>query len=138
MAIGFIARSLISSIFVTGGVAAVKEPGGRTELVQKAFSKVGVELAEPEAETLVKVNGAVMVGAGATFALGLFKKTSALALIGALVPTTVAGHPFWEETSPQARAGQQVQFLKNAAIVGGLIAACVGAEKAKSAKKSRG
>jgi len=37
------------------------------------------------------------------------------------VPTTLAGHRFWEEEDEAARAQQTVQFLKNAAMMGGLL-----------------
>ena len=117
----FIARAFVGSIFISGGLSAIKSPGPRTAVVEKAAGMINVDLAEAEAETLVKLNGAVMLGAGSTLALGLFPRLSAAALIASLVPTTVAGHPFWKETDPQAKNGQRIQFLKNLAIVGGLM-----------------
>lgn len=129
----FLARSAISSIFVFGGQAAMREPGGRTAMVEKAGRTVGLELDENEAATLVKLNGAVMAGAGATFALGILPRVSAAALIGSLVPTTLTGHAFWEEKDPAARKVQLTQFLKNAAIVGGLALVLFGGGKRDSA-----
>jgi hypothetical protein len=38
-----------------------------------------------------------------------------------MVPTTVAGHPFWEIDDPVKRSQQRVQFLKNTGIFGGLL-----------------
>lgn len=128
----FIARAAISSIFVYAGQAAAREPGGRGKAVQKLAKQVGVSLDDREADTLVKLNGAVMTGAGATLALGIFPKLSAATLIGSLVPTTVAGHPFWEETDPQARQMQATQFAKNASIIGGLLLIVLGSRKAKA------
>ncbi len=72
---------------------------------------------------------------GATLALGIFPKLSALALIGSLVPTTVAGHAFWEETDPDARQMQATQFAKNAGIIGGLILVILGGGKAADGSK---
>jgi putative oxidoreductase len=69
----------------------------------------------------VKLNGAVQVVAGTTLALGILPRVSALALAASLVPTTLAGHRFWEEEDEAARAQQSVQFLKNAAMMGGLL-----------------
>jgi uncharacterized membrane protein YphA (DoxX/SURF4 family) len=40
-----------------------------------------------------------------------------------LVPTTLAGHPFWHEADQAARAQQRIHFLKNVAMLGGLILA---------------
>ena len=50
------------------------------------------------------------------------------ALIGTLVPTTYAGHRFWEETDDAARAQQRIHFLKNLGLLGGLILCLVDTE----------
>jgi uncharacterized membrane protein YphA (DoxX/SURF4 family) len=44
-----------------------------------------------------------------------------MALAVSMVPTTVAGHPFWEIDEPVKRSQQRVQFLKNLGILGGLL-----------------
>jgi uncharacterized membrane protein YphA (DoxX/SURF4 family) len=46
-----------------------------------------------------------------------------MTLATSLVPTTFGGHRFWEISDPAQRAQQQVHFLKNAAILGGLLIA---------------
>ena len=51
----------------------------------------------------------------------MLPKASAAVLLASLVPTTIAGHDFWNETEPDKRAAQQLQFSKNAAIIGGLL-----------------
>ena len=48
---------------------------------------------------------------------------SAAALAATLVPTTAAGHRFWEEQDPAERAQQRVHFFKNVSMLGGLIIA---------------
>jgi putative oxidoreductase len=45
----------------------------------------------------------------------------AVLLAGSLVPTTLAGHAFWTVEDPAARKSQRVQFLKNMAMIGGLL-----------------
>jgi uncharacterized membrane protein YphA (DoxX/SURF4 family) len=65
----------------------------------------------------------VQVGGGALLAVGIFPRLAGLALAGSLVPTTFAGHPFWQIEDPTQRAQQRVHFLKNAAILGGLLIA---------------
>jgi uncharacterized membrane protein YphA (DoxX/SURF4 family) len=40
-----------------------------------------------------------------------------------MVPTTVAGHRFWEESDPGSKGNQQVHFFKNVSMLGGLIIA---------------
>ena len=49
-------------------------------------------------------------------------------LAASLVPTTAAGHRFWEESDPDVRAQQQLQFVKNVSMLGGLLLAAVDTE----------
>jgi uncharacterized membrane protein YphA (DoxX/SURF4 family) len=42
-----------------------------------------------------------------------------------LVPTTLAGHRFWEESDEKARSMQRIQFFKNLSMLGGLLLAAV-------------
>ena len=44
------------------------------------------------------------------------------------MPTTAAGHRFWEEKDPQRKATQRIQFFKNASMLGGLLLAAVDTE----------
>ncbi len=112
--IRFAARVLLSLPFVLLGWEAYQEPGRRVQSAEK----IGV----PEPELAVKVNGLTMVGAGVTLALGIFPRLSALALIGCLVPTTYAGHRFWELDETASRTNQRIHFLKNISMMGGLLA----------------
>jgi uncharacterized membrane protein YphA (DoxX/SURF4 family) len=87
---------------------------------------VAPKIAEPlglptDTEQLVRLNGVAQVVAGTTLALGWFPRISALVLAGSLVPTTLAGHRFWEEDDPKARAQQTTHFLKNIGLLGGLL-----------------
>ena len=70
----------------------------------------------------MRANGAAMVAGGLSVATGVLPKLGAAGVLAALVPTTLAGHPFWNETDPQARAGQLTQLLKNVGMAGGLLA----------------
>jgi uncharacterized membrane protein YphA (DoxX/SURF4 family) len=108
-----VARLLLALPFIVLGWDAAQEPGGRTQLA----AKMGV----PQPELAVKVNGYTMVAAGMTLALGILPRLSATALAASLLPTTRAGHPFWEETDPQRRKQQQIHFLKNLSMIGGLL-----------------
>jgi uncharacterized membrane protein YphA (DoxX/SURF4 family) len=58
-------------------------------------------------------------------ALGLLPRLSSLALIGSLVPTTIAGHGFWTADDPITRKLQRIQFHKNMAMIGGLVFAAL-------------
>jgi uncharacterized membrane protein YphA (DoxX/SURF4 family) len=124
-----LARPMLAGIFVLGGIDALRHPESKAG---KA-STVGPQIAEPlglpdDPETLVKINGAVQLGAGLLLAMGRLPRVASLALAGSLVPTTLAGHRFWEETDDRARSMQRIEFFKNAAMLGGLLLAAVDTE----------
>jgi putative oxidoreductase len=116
-------RALLSGMFIHGGYHAAKEPGGRVAMAEK----VGV----PNADLMVKVNGSLMVIAGILLALGIRARLAALILAACLIPTTYAGHQFWDQETKQASDQQLTQFMKNLAMLGGLIV--VLAEERRSA-----
>jgi uncharacterized membrane protein YphA (DoxX/SURF4 family) len=70
---------------------------------------------------MVKLNGTLMVIGGILLALGIKPKHAALLLSACLIATTYAGHQFWDQETEQATDQQLTQFLKNAAMLGGLI-----------------
>jgi uncharacterized membrane protein YphA (DoxX/SURF4 family) len=117
-----VARPLLAGMFVYGGLDAYRNPGGkvpRAETVAPDLAElVGIDA---DTEQLVRWNGAVQVVAGLTLALGVLPRVSALALAGSLVPTTLAGHRFWEQDDEAARAQQTIHFLKNLGMLGGLL-----------------
>src|SRR3954452_23503631 len=99
-----LARPLLASMFVMGGADSLLNPGPKTDRAKAVAPKVAAPLRLPEdPETLVKINGAVQLGAGALLALGKLPRLASLALAGSLVPTTLAGHRFWDETDERAR-----------------------------------
>jgi uncharacterized membrane protein YphA (DoxX/SURF4 family) len=62
-----------------------------------------------------------MVIGGTALAVGIFPRLAALGLFASMIPTTLVGHSFWEEETPAGRKMHQTQFLKNLAIMGGLL-----------------
>jgi putative oxidoreductase len=110
-----LARPLMAAMFVTGGVDALRNPDGRVDAARAAG------LSEPE--KLVRANAATQLVGGLALASGKLPRLAALALAGSLVPTTVVGHPFWQESDPQAKKNQQIQFFKNLSMLGGLLLA---------------
>ena len=73
-------------------------------------------------EQAVRVNGAVQMAAGTLLALA-GPRLSALTLAATLVPTTLAGHRFWEADEETDQAQQRIHFLKNLSMFGGLLIA---------------
>jgi uncharacterized membrane protein YphA (DoxX/SURF4 family) len=124
-----IARPLLASVFVVGGLDALRHPGPRTAKAAAFADKVAAPLGLPEdPELLVRANGAAMVAGGGLLGLGRFPRLAAAVLSASIVPTTVAGHAFWNETDPVVRKQQRTQFLKNLGLLGGLLLATVDTE----------
>jgi putative oxidoreductase len=121
-----IARPLLAAVFISGGIDVLRNPEPRVNKAEPVTNKLAGQLGLPaDALELVKVNAGVQVGAGALLAIGRLPRLAALALCGSIVPTTLAGHRFWEETEPATRAQQRTHFLKNLGLLGGLLLAAV-------------
>lgn len=124
-----VARPMMAAMFVAGGWDSFKNPEPKAPAAEPVTTRLAGPLNLPDdPATLVKANGAVQVGAGALLALGKLPRLSALVLGATLVPTTLAGHRFWEVEDAQARRGQRVHFLKNVSMLGGLILAATDTE----------
>lgn len=93
-----------------------------TDTVVPLVKKAGIPLPEDTA-TLVRLNAGVQLVAAAALATGKAPRLGALLLAGSIVPTTIAGHPFWTETDPAAKAASQMAFFKNMSMLGGAIIA---------------
>jgi putative oxidoreductase len=131
-----IARPLLAAPFVLGAVNALKNSGPLAQkakpvtdklvpMIQKAVPQVPVPT---DPQTLVKINAAAQILAAAALATGKAPRLSSSVLAASLVPTTVAGHAFWKESDPQAKATQRLHFAKNLSMLGGVLLASVDTE----------
>ncbi|MBO2465436.1 DoxX family protein [Actinomadura violacea] len=125
------ARVLTGSSYAVFGAAALSEPGGRVHQAAPLLAKIRKVVPLPDDELVVRGNGAVQLIAGGLLAVGVLPRLSALAITVSLVPTTLAGHAFWEIEDPTARKLQRVQFQKNTAMIGGLLFAVAAETRAK-------
>ena len=128
--VNVVSRPLLASMFVYGGLDAVRHPDSKAPRAA-AVTEPLAEATALSADTadLVRINGAVQVGAGLALATGRVPRLSATVLAGSLLLTTIAGHRFWEERDGQTRTQQTIHFLKNLSMLGGLLA--VAGERAK-------
>jgi putative oxidoreductase len=130
-----IARPMLAATFIYGGIDTLRNPQSRVpgaapvveQITGIAEKQLPVEVPR-DVEQWVKINAGVHVGAGTLLALGKLPRFSALALAVSLVPTTFAGHRFWEHQDPKERFGQTSNFLKNTSMLGGLMLAAVDTE----------
>jgi putative oxidoreductase len=135
-AIRLLARPMLASMFVVGGVNALRKPTAHAQVAEPVTDKIvpAAQKAAPsvpipsDAATLVRINGAAQVVAGLALATGRTPRLASSVLAASLVPTTFAGHRFWEESDPGQRQNQQIHFLKNVSMLGGLLLAGVDTE----------
>ncbi len=134
-----LARPMLAAVFVMEGVRALRNPDALVPKAKPLADQVvpTVKKVVPERiadripdnpRTLVRLNGAVHVVGGLMLATGQARRTAALVLAASMVPTTLAGHAYWEEDDATQRASQQVHFLKNVGLIGGLLLAAVDTE----------
>ena len=119
-----IARPLLASMFVSGGLDAIRNPESkvkRAEAVTQTLTNQVPGLPK-DTVTLIKWNGmprSLQAHCWLSVSSGGWRPWRS----SAQYSTTYAGHRFWEETDDAARAQQRVHFLKNLGLLGGLILA---------------
>jgi uncharacterized membrane protein YphA (DoxX/SURF4 family) len=123
---------MLASIFIYGGIQSLRDPKGSAQAAAPFLEKVGGQVRQSLPEqipsdpaTLVRIDAAVKVGAGTLLALGKWPRFSAFLLSGAVIPTTVAMHRFWEYSDPEESKAQQAEFWKNLGLLGGLLITAV-------------
>ena len=131
--IRLVARPMLASTFIYGGISALQNTAALAEAskpvndeIRTLAGKVAPQLPVPsDDKTLVRLNAGVHILAGLGLATGRAPRLSALALASTVVPTTLAGHRFWEQKDKAARAQQMTHFFKNVSMLGGLVLAGV-------------
>ena len=102
-----IGRILIAQIFLASGFGKIMDFAG----TQQYMASYGMPL------TALLLFGAIVfeLGGGLSLLLGYKARWGAIALIVFLIPTTLIFHTEFAERM------QQIQFMKNSAIIGGLL-----------------
>ena len=105
------ARPLLASMFVVGGIDSLRTAPAKADAAEPVtdrlvplLQKLVPQLSD-DPTTLVRINGAVQVAAGLALATGRMPRLSSAVLAATLVPTTAAGHRFWEETGAGPEEG---------------------------------
>ena len=107
-----LARILLALIFITSGYGKIAGFEGLTGYI----ASKGMPF--PSLMAL----GAIVVelGGGLLLLVGYRARWAALAIFLFLIPTTLIFHNFWSVAADQV-AGQQTDFFKNVAIMGGML-----------------
>lgn len=124
-----LARPMLASMFVVGPLNALRNTEVAAERARPVADKV-VPMAQKaglpipsDPAVLVRVNAATQLAAAFALATGRAPRLSAAVLAASLVPTTAAGHRYWESKDEPTRTQQKLHFFKNVSMLGGLIIA---------------
>jgi putative oxidoreductase len=107
-----LARLALGAIFVQSGFGKLTDLGGFTAGLQG----MGV----PLAAVLAPLGAVIEFFGGLALVLGAWTRPAAILVAGFTVAATLIAHRFWAVPAEQ-QAMQTIQFMKNLAIVGGLL-----------------
>ena len=108
-----VGRLALAFIFVAAGA---------NKLADLATFQASLEgMGAPAPGILAILAVACELGGGLALALGLQARLGALALVAFTIVATFLAHRFWQVEDPQAQFVQQIMFMKNFAIIGGLL-----------------
>ncbi|QKT04657.1 DoxX family protein [Ectothiorhodospiraceae bacterium 2226] len=107
-----LARLMLAAIFIIAGLSKVFFFNATVGYI----ASKGL----PLPQVLLVLTIAIEIVGGLMLALGLRARLAALVLFLFLIPVTYYFHPFWD-ASPAAMRQELNQFLKNLAIMGGML-----------------
>ena len=110
-------RILLALIFVVSGLGKITGFAGTAAYM----ASKGL----PMVQVLLPLAIAAELGGGLLLALGWKTRWAAALLVLFLIPTTLIFHQFWG-LDPKLAQMQQIHFLKNVAIMGGMLMVIAG------------
>ena len=115
---GWIGLALLSLVFLANALGIVDPSRAVRELAGAGLPGWLV----PRAATLVGGGRLLQLAAAPALFFDATRPFAALALAGFLVPATLTAHAFWRAKADE-RSLQLANFLKNLALIGGLVLA---------------
>lgn len=106
-------RLLLAAIFVISGINKLSDFSGTAAFMSSA----GL----PAAEFLLVLTILIEVAGGLMIVLGWYSRQLALMLFLFMIPVTAVFHNPWAAGDPAQVQQQMIHFLKNLAIMGGLL-----------------
>ena len=133
-----LARPLLSSWFVYGGVRAALEPQKGADAARPVVAPLLREAgADVPVETLVRAHGIATAAAATVLALSRSPRTAGVALTGLAAVTVATATPFWRmEEGPEREAALE-QFMKNLSLLGGAMLAATAGHSAGHIKRKK-
>lgn len=118
-----LARPLLAAAIIDSGLSALRGPDPRADQVRPLVAHPGPLPLPADPERLLRLDGALMVGAGTLLALGRMPRLVALALIVGAVPATcgelVQGRPH----DAEQRRTRRTELLTRLGLLGGALLA---------------
>lgn len=106
-------RILLGGYFIQNGYNHFKNLGALAGYAQS--KKV------PMPKVAVFVSGLMLFLGGLGILLGIYVQLSVLLLSVFLIVVTLKMHQFWKVADPMARMGEEINFYKNLALLGGVL-----------------
>jgi putative oxidoreductase len=110
-AAALVGRILLAVIFILSGFSKITGYDGTAAYMATKLPMVGV---------LLPLTILVELGGGILLAVGYKARWAALALAGFSILAALVFHNFWAVEAAQ-KMGQQINFMKNIAIAGGML-----------------
>lgn len=108
-------RMLLSVIFLVTGISKITGWSGSIDYMQA--NGIG----EPWTPILLAAALVIELACGIALLIGFRERAAALLLVLYLIPVTLVLHSFWEAAAADVMS-ERIAFLKNLAIMGGLLA----------------
>ena len=86
-----------------------------------ALSQYTASKGVPMPKYAVYFSGILILIGGAGILLGIFVKFAVLCLVLFLIPVSLIMHNFWRVSDPMQKMMEQVNFMKNMALLGGAL-----------------
>ena len=109
-----LSRALVAVIFLLNGLGIINQAFAAKELVEHGAPASLVPFLMLGARTIEVV-------AGLSLAFGIYPRLAAVALLTFLLPATLTAHAFWQVAGTASFTVQLLNFLKNTAMMGGLL-----------------
>ena len=125
---------MLSAAFIGRGIDALRSPKPAADAARPTLEGLS-KLPDPvgtnvpsNAETVARINAAVQIGGGLLLATGKLPRLASAALAVSVVPGSLGGHMFWNQTDPSRKADERRAFLTDVSLIGGLIIAAADTE----------
>lgn len=133
-----LARPLLASWFVYGGVRAALEPQEGAEAAESVVKPLLIEAGvDVPVEVLVRAHGIATAVTATVLALSKSPRTAGVALTGLAAVTVATATPFWRMEEGAERDAALEQFMKNLALLGGAMLAATAGHSAGHVKRKK-